>query len=460
MFTRSASLIFLNSVIFGAVAWAARSPAPPPLEVVAADLIGAALTSNDAYNELVELCDTIGHRITGSPALEAAIDWALAEMASDGLLVRGQPVDVNIWERGAESFAMISPLPRDLHVLGLGGTVATPPGGVAGEVVVADSFEHLASLDGDAVRDKIVLFDVPFTSYGETVQYRLKGPSAAAERGAKAMLLRSVTPESLTSPHTGTLRYADDAPKIPAAAVTIEDAAWMRRLQERGTPATVRLSLSGKFVDDGQSRNAIGEIRGRELPNEIVVLGCHIDSWDVGQGAQDDGGGCVAAMDAGRLIASLPTPPRRTVRVVLYTNEEMGLAGATTYAEAATQSDEVHVAAIESDTGMGHPAGFRVDVRNADDPAAAAAEKILQLAPIAALLSSLEADGLRPAFSGADIGPLVRDGALGLGVDHDTSGYWLIHHTEADTIEKIDPDNVRKTVAAMAVMAYGLAETL
>ncbi len=428
---------------------------PPPLEDVAASLIGGALVSDESWRELTHLCDNIGHRLTGSPALEAAVEWGVAELAADGLRAWKQEVPVQIWERGAESLTMDAPVSRELALLSLGWSVGTD-GPLRAEVIVADSFEHLASL-GEAVAGRIVLFDVPFTDYGETVQYRLRGASAAARQGAVGVLVRSVAPEGLYTPHTGAMGYAEDAPKIPAAAITLEDAAWIRRLTASGQTVAVTLTMAAQDAGAGVSHNVIGEVAGRSLPDEAVVLGCHLDSWDVGQGAQDDGGGCVAAMEAGRLIAALPVPPRRSVRVVLYTNEESGLAGASTYAE---QSDRRHVAAIESDTGMGAPGGFRLDIRGEDEAAVAARVAAIEawFEPVSALLRPIGAGGLRPAYSGADIAPLVSAGAVGLGVDHDTTGYWPIHHTPADTLDKIDPDNLRRTAAAMAVAAYALAE--
>ncbi|MFT5680479.1 MAG: carboxypeptidase Q [Myxococcota bacterium] len=432
-----------------------RSVAPPPLEAVAATLIGGALVSDEPWRELTHLCDNIGHRLTGTPALESAVDWGVSEMAADGLSAWKQPVPVKIWTRGSESLTMEAPMSRELSLLGLGWSVGTD-GPLSAEVIVADSFDHLTTL-GDAVAGKIVLFDVPFTGYGETVGYRVGGASAAAKLGAVGVLVRSISPESLYTPHTGAMYYTEDTPQIPAAAITLEDAAWIRRLAASGQTISVTLSMGAQDAGEGTSHNAIGEIVGRELPDEVVVLGCHIDSWDVGQGAQDDGGGCVAAMEAGRLIAALPVPPRRSVRVVLYTNEENGLAGAKTYAE---EANKRHVAAIESDTGMGAPAGFRLDIRGEDETAVA--ERIASvealLAPVSALLRPIGADGLRVAYSGADIAPLVRTGAIGLGVDHDTTDYWPIHHTPADTLDKVDPDNLRRTAAAMAVAAYALAE--
>ncbi|MCK6528821.1 M20/M25/M40 family metallo-hydrolase [Myxococcota bacterium] len=345
-------------------------------------------------------------------------------------------------------------------MLGLGGSVGTPPGGIEADVVVARDFAHLESL-GEAVRGRIVLFDVPFTDYGETVAYRGRGASAAARLGAVAVLIRSVTPTSLSTPHTGALGYAGDAPRIPAAALTVEDAASLHRLADRGIVPRVRLEMGARTAPDGTSANVVGEVRGREHPGEVVVLGCHLDSWDVGQGAQDDGAGCVTVLEAARLIGALPQRPRRTVRVVFYTNEENGLRGARAYAEQHRDELPRHVAAVEADTGSGAPLGFRVHVPGGGDGGAEsplAGEVMDRLRGVGVLLEPLSAAHLRLAHGGADIGPLVTAGVPGFGLDQDMSGYWPIHHTAADTFDKVDPKLLARNVAAVAVLAYWLAE--
>jgi DNA topoisomerase VI subunit B len=253
--------------------------------------------------------------------------------------------------------------------------------------------------------------------------------------------------------------YADDIEtQIPAIAVTVEEAAMMRRLQERGKTFSVHLELGAHFIEDQPSHNVVGEIIGREKPNEIVLMGCHLDSWDVGQGAQDDGAGCTAIMEAGRLIAALETPPRRTIRVVLFTNEENGLMGGKTYGK--DHEGENFVTVMEMDTGAGQPFGWRVDQRRDDEEEAKklAEATIEWLAPIQDLLEPIGANQLKIAGSGADIGPLVAQGALGLGVWMDLTGYWPIHHTRADTIDKIDPMEFRRNVAMLAVTTWMIAE--
>jgi carboxypeptidase Q len=430
-------------------------PAPPPLEEVAATLLGRALLSSEAYDELAVLCDDIGHRLSGSPQLERAVAWALERMREDGLVnVRAEPVQVPVWVRGEERARMLAPAERELEVMALGGSVGTPSGPVSGEVVVIGSFEELEARKAE-VEGKIVLFDVPFTDYGTTVAYRGMGPARAAAHGAVAVLVRSVTPTSLSTPHTGSTNLAEGAVPVPAAAITLEAASQIRRLTERGQTVRLELQLGAHRLPDAPSANAIGEVRGREKPEEIVVLGCHLDSWDVGQGAQDDGAGCVAMMAAADLVRGLPVPPRRTLRVVLYTNEENGLAGGRAYADA--HQGETHFAAVEADTGAGRPLGFRV-AGDAEITEAGTAPLLQAMRPVAALLEPIGAQELVVGGGGADISPLTAQGVRSFGLSQDTSGYWPIHHTEADTFDKVDPQMLARNVAAVAVLAWALAE--
>jgi len=440
-----------------------KKSAEPDIQDVAAQLLGRALTTDMAWTRLVELCDDIGHRLSGSESLEQAVRWGQSRMTQDGLDTHLEEVMVPAWVRGHERAVLLQPVERELEILTLGRSVGTPEGGITAQVVVVDDWDHLARL-GDTVAGKIVLYDVPFTNYGETVQYRARGAIEASKLGAVASLVRSVTPESLQSPHTGAMRpYEEGVTPIPAAAITLEAASLMRRLQERGKTFELHLDLGAHTLEDALSHNVVGEIRGRTHPEEVVVLGCHLDSWDVGQGAQDDGAGCVAVMEAGRLIRALPVAPRRTIRVVLFTNEENGLRGGTAYADAHGGDDrpeERVVVAMEMDTGSGQPLGWRVDVRREDaqQQQALVAHAIEALTPVSKLLEPIGASGLEPSFSGADIGPLVEAGSLGLGVKQDTSGYWPIHHTRSDTVEKVDPVLLNKNVAALTVTGWWLAE--
>ena len=415
-------------------------------------LIDAATRDTAAWLRIAELTDTFGPRLSGSAALERAIDWTLARMRSDGLEnVRGERVMVRNWVRGAESAELIAPRRKPLSMLGLGGSVGTPPGGITAPVVVVSSFEDLAAR-GAAVKGKIVLFDVPFTTYDSTRRYRTGGASAAAKQGAVAVLVRSVASFSMNSPHTGNMRYDSTVvARIPAAAIAVEDAMLLHRMQSRGQPVTVRLVMNARELPPAPSRNVVAELRGREKPDEIVVIGGHIDSWDVGQGAMDDGGGSVAAWEAVRLIHQLGLRPRRTVRVVLWTNEENGVEGGNAYRDAHAAALDRHVLAMESDGGVFEPRGV---VFAGSDSAAAMLEQV------AALLAPIGATrvGRSEGSPEADIAPLVKEGVPGLGLDVESSRYFWYHHSEGDTLDKLDPAEMARCVALMAVMAYVVAD--
>ncbi|MEO5803630.1 MAG: M20/M25/M40 family metallo-hydrolase, partial [Verrucomicrobiota bacterium] len=321
-------------------------------------LISAATNSDFAYKRLSVLCDKFGPRFSGTTNLEAAIDWVLAEMKRDGLQnVHGEEVMVPHWVRGKESAELLEPRPHKLGMLGLGGSIATPPEGISAEVLVVKSFADLSNRVSEA-KGKIVLFNQPFTKYGETVLIRTRGAMEAAKAGAVASMIRSVTPFSMQTPHTGNMRYTNSLPKIPHAAITVEDADMLQRMQDRGEKIVVRLKMEAKMLPDAKSRNVIGEIVGREKPEEIVLISGHIDSWDVGQGAMDDGGGCVSSWEAVRLMHKLGLRPRRTIRVVLWTNEENGIAGAKAYRETHKKELANHVLAIECDDGVFKPTSF------------------------------------------------------------------------------------------------------
>ncbi len=417
----------------------------------AAKLIGAALEDDHGLRRLEYLCDRIGSRLSGSPALDKAIAWAAGEMKKAGLEnVRTQPVTVPKWVRGHESAVLLSPLERPIAMLGLGGSVGTPAQGVTGDVVAVSSFTELEALGREKVASKIVLYNEPFTGYGHTVVYRGSGASRAAKLGAIAALVRSVTPLSLRSPHTGALRYDPAITKIPSAAVSVEDAESLARLYRSGAPVRVRLMMEAHQDADAPSANVMGEIPGTDLANEIVVLGGHIDSWDVGQGAQDDGSGIIAALEAVALIKQLGLHPRRTIRVVFYTNEENGLAGGTAYRAALGDKIRTHVAAIEMDEGAEKPVGFDVSVKS---------EKgIARAFEIGKLLDAIEAGGIQPGEGGADISPLTADGVPGFGLRTVGIHYFDWHHTQADTFDKINPHEFRLNTAALAVLSYVLAD--
>jgi carboxypeptidase Q len=432
-------------------------PLPPPTvkiegyRAAAGRIIGAALTSDKAYVRLAHLTDHIGHRLSGSKSLEQAIAWALSEMKRDGLdNVRGEKVMVPHWVRGHESLELMSPVNRELRMLGLGNSIGTSPEGISAPAIVVRSFDELERL-GEQVRGKIVVYNVRFTNYGVTVQYRHDGASRAARYGAVAALVRSVTPVSLQTPHTGGMAYAEGQPKIPTAAITIESAELLQRMHDRGDHPILRLKMEAKFLPDAESANVIAEIKGSEKPDEVILVGGHFDSWDVGQGAHDDGGGCIIAWEAVRLLKELGLRPRRTIRVVLFTNEENGLRGGTAYHDAHKSEASRHILMIEADSGVYQPLGF--GLAETASPQARA-----NLQEIAKLLSGIRADGIAANGGGADIGPMMREGVLGASLNVDGSHYFDIHHTPADTLDKIDPQNLALCVATMAVMAYTVAD--
>ncbi|SMO78214.1 M28 family metallopeptidase [Fodinibius sediminis] len=414
-------------------------------------LIDAALQDDEAFQTLTYFADTFGHRLSGSQSLEHSIDWIVERMQEQPLdRVTTHPVMVPHWVRGEESATLIRPRRMDLPMLGLGGSISTPDGGLQAEVLVVNSFEELKS-QADRARGKIVLYNVPFVTYGETVQYRMNGAIEAAKAGAVASLIRSVGPYSMKTPHTGTSNYQEDTPKIPHAAITTEHAAMLQRMQERGETIRLHLEMNARTLPDARSRNVIAEIKGSEKPGEIVVMGGHIDSWDVGQGVMDDAGGSFAAWEALLLMKELGLQPRRTVRVVMWTNEENGLRGATAYRDSvqADGSIDDHVLAIESDAGVFDPQGFGFSGSD---------EAYAMISAVGELLQPIDADNISRGGGGADIGPIMREGVPGMGLLVDSSRYFWYHHTAADTIDKLDPEEYKKCIAAMAVMAYVVAD--
>jgi carboxypeptidase Q len=413
-------------------------------------LIGEAVASTFAWQRLAILTDTIGNRLSGSPALDRAIAWAVSEMKRDGLEnVHTERVMVPKWVRGTESAEIVEPAHHAMAMLGLGNSVGTPRDGVQGEVLMVRSFEELDA-KSSAARGRIVCFNASFTNYGETVRFRSAGPSRAAAYGAIAVLVRAIGPDGLRTPHTGALQYTGDAPKIPAAAIASEDADRLQRIVDRAAGAVVRLQMEAHFEPDAESANVVGEIRGREKPDEIVVVSGHLDSWDVGAGATDDGGGCIVTWEALRLMKALNLRPRRTVRVVLWTNEENGGRGGLAYRDQHRRELTKHVMMLESDGGVFRPLGFGFSGSDA------ARDVVRQ---IATLLAGIGANQVTTGGGGADIGPSMQEGHIpGLSLDVDGSKYFLIHHTQADTIDKIDPVEMAKCAASVAVMAYVVAD--
>ncbi|MFL5579423.1 MAG: M28 family metallopeptidase [Gemmatimonadaceae bacterium] len=441
----------LAALLLAAPAARAQAPIADRYREAADRLIDAATRDSAAWQRIALLSDTFGPRFSGTPALERAIDWVLAEMKRDGLdNVRGEPVMVPRWVRGEESAHLVQPRAARLHMLGLGGSVGTPARGITAEVLVVSSFEDLVAKAAQA-RGKIVLFDVPFTSYGQTVAYRGRGAIEAAKVGAVASLIRAVGPFGMQTPHTGSMQYdtTGAVAKIPGAALSMEDAMMLHRMQDRGARIVVTLVMGARTLPDAPSRNVVAELVGSERPDEVVVFGGHIDSWDVGTGAMDDGGGVVAAWEAVRLMKALGLRPRRTVRVVGWTNEENGLRGGNAYRDQHRAALGKHVLAIESDGGVFKPLGFGF---TGSDSARAIVRQV------ATLLDRVGAGQIGAQGGGADIGPVMREGVPGMGLEVDGTRYFWYHHSEADTPDKLDPRDVALSVATMAVMAYVIAD--
>ena len=427
---------------------AAQQPVADRYRDVANTIINAALAdSMGSWSRLAAFVDYSGPRLAGSANLERGIDWVLAEMKKDGLAnVRGEPAMVPRWVRGRESITMLQPREADVPMLALGGSIGTPAAGITSEVLVVNSFDDLTRRAAEA-KGKIVLFDVPFTDYGATVQYRGRGASAAAKVGAVAALVRAVGPYGLRTPHTGAMQYDSTVARIPTAAIPMEDAMMFHRMQDRGQKIVLTVRMEAQTLPDVPSRNVMGELLGRQKPGEIVAIGGHIDSWDVGLGAMDDADGIVVAWEAVKLLKRLGLTPRRTIRVVGWVNEENGGRGGAAYRDA--HRNEPHALLIESDDGTFAPHGFgftggdsaRVIVRQ-----------------VGSLLERIGAGTIGANGGGADIGPLMGTGVPGMGLETDGAKYFWFHHTQADTPDKLSPADMQKCVAAFAVMAYIVAD--
>jgi carboxypeptidase Q len=442
------ALAALTSPLAAPLSAQAPEAIPAKYADIANRIIAAAQAdSAGAWNRIAELTDRFGHRLSGSKALEDAIVWTAATMEKDGLAnVKREKVMVPHWVRGTESLELVAPRRQLLPMLGLGGSIATPAGGITAEVMVVANFEELTQRASEA-KGKIVLYDAEWRDYGFNGSFRRLGAIAAAKAGAVASLARAAGPYSMRTPHTGNMSYDSTVTKIPHASVTSEDAMMIRRMINRGEKVRVTLTMSAQMLPDAESHNVMGELRGREKPEEIVVMGGHIDSWDVGQGAMDDAGGVVIAWEAIRLLKKLGLTPRRTIRAVGWTNEENGGRGGPAYRDA--HQNEVHQLAIESDGGVFSPLGFGFT----GSPAARAI-----ITSIGSLLNPINAGTIEASGGGADIAAIMATGVPGMGLNVDGTRYFWFHHTDADTPDKLDRAEVQRCVAAMAVMAYIAAD--
>jgi hypothetical protein len=450
MILRTSALALLFLAASTAVAQDASPNLTERYRSAAGKLIQASLADTEGYDRLAYLCYRIGNRLSGSPSLEKAIAWSVEQMKAVGLSnVRVIPTKVPHWVRGAESGRMLTPLDKPLHMLGLGMSIGTPPGGITADAVAVSSFDDLAKLGRDKVQGKIVVYNYAFQGYGSGRNYRQSGASRAAALGAVAALVRSATPLAMQAPHTGAMEYDEAQPKIPTAAISPEDALMIGRLYAEGVPVKIHLEMGAQMLPDADSGDVIGEIPGAEHPEEVVVIGGHIDSWDVGQGAQDDGASIMACLQAVALIHKLGLQPRRTLRVAFWVNEENGGRGGESYRAFVAGEIGNQVAALEMDGGAETPRGFGagVDARSMD-----------MLRQIGALLEPIGAGEITGGGGGEDITPLIRDGVPGFSERAAGTHYFDWHHSEADTLDKVNPDDFRKSVAALAVFSYALAD--
>jgi carboxypeptidase Q len=444
-----AALATLAVLVAFPVSAQSTTPIADAYRATADRMIAAALADSSAWNRLAELTDKFGPRLSGSESLEAAIDWIIAEMKRDGLEnVRGEPVMVPKWVRGEESAMLVSPRATALHMIGLGRSVGTPKNGITAPVMVVTDFDELTRRAAEA-KGKIVLFDEPFVSYGQTVRYRGGAASAAAKVGAVAALIRSVSSFSMQNPHTGAMNYDTTVKKIPAAALSVEDAMMVHRMVNRGDKVVITIRMSAQTLPDAPSRNVVAEIAGSEKPDEVVLLGGHIDSWDVGQGAMDDGGGVVVAWEAVKLMKKLGLRPKRTVRVIAWTNEENGSRGANGYRDAHRAEVEKHVMAMESDNGPFKPLGLGITAGQGG---------LAMATDIASLFRSFGATDAQEGGVDADTGPLNALGVPAMSPLVDGTRYFWYHHSSADTMDKLSPREVAECVALMAVTAYVVAD--
>jgi len=417
-----------------------------------------AVAGSVAFPVLESLTTEIGARPAGSAAQKRAMEWGVAKLTALGFQnVHTEPFTVTAWVRGPESAEVIAPYPQHLVILGLGGSVPTPAGGVEAEIALFHSYAELLAAPVGSLTGKIAVVTQPMTrtqdgsGYGAINAVRTRGPSEAARRGAVAYLLRSLATNENRLPHTGALDYADDAPKIPAAALSVTDAELIDHMAERGKPIRIRLSLDSHTVPNAPAWNVVGEVTGREKPNEVIVIGGHLDSWDPGAGAIDDGAGVAITTGAAKLINDLPRHPRRTVRMVMFGSEEMGGSGA---AYAARHKDEVAniVLAGESDEGPGPVWAMQFPKGALTDPAMRAMAGVL--APIKVFVEPTPA-----AFSGSDVEGLQALGVPVINLHPDATRYFDIHHSADDTLDKADPKALDQSAAAWAALIYAAAES-
>ncbi len=426
-------------------------------------IIDYELANSRAYETLSYLTDHIGPRLSGSKNAELAVKWTTKTLREWGIETRNEAVMVPHWVRGVERARLVSHNDQKIILTALGGSVATPADGITAEVIEVPSYDELVKLGRAKIAGKIVFYNKAmdmalvesgraFEAYGDAVEFRSTGASRAAEFGAIASVIRSVATASLRTPHTGAMRYDEKQPKIPAAAMSTEDADLVHRLLAKGERVRMQLVLTPRTLPDVASANVIGEIRGSERPEEIVLIGGHLDSWDLGTGAIDDGSGVAMVMETLRVLKELGIRPKRTIRGVLFMNEENGLRGGHKYFDNVSKREELHkhVAVIETDAGAAPPTGFITTLEGS------ALERIQSRARVLGRIAPMKFTSSK--HTGADTSPLTDAGVPGFGLVPDPRHYFDFHHTPADTLDKVDPKALAQNTAALAALAYLIAD--
>jgi Zn-dependent M28 family amino/carboxypeptidase len=449
------AIAILAFAIYSVQFAAAKNSSP---EKTATFLAREAMTNSGAMKIVTDLTTEIGQRLAGSDAEKRAAVWAkqrFEQLAFDKVWIETFPLEHG-WARGLEKAEVVSPSPQSLVVTALGGSVATPLEGIEAEIALFKTYDDFLAQPTNSLAGKIVVVTQPMVraqdghGYGDLNKMRTAGPSEAARRGAIGYLLRSLGTDSHRVPHTGNLHYAPDAPRVPAGALSAPDAEQLDRLAALGQPVRLKLTLTPSDLGPVTSQNVIAEITGRENPKEIILLGAHLDSWDLGTGAIDDGAGVAIAMAAAKLIRDLPQPPKRTIRVVLFGSEECGLFGGKAYAAKHETELSNYVVVAEPDFGQGPVYCFQTGVADPSEPTLKRIRKALKPLGIAA--------GDNKSHGESDVGPMAALHVPSVTLSLDGTDYFDLHHTPDDTLDKIKPERINQSAAAYAVFAYLVAE--
>ena len=405
--------------------------------------------ANQSYERLAEFTDMFGNRVAGSENLEKAIDYMLKTLEEDGLEnVHGEPVNVTHWVRNKEYAKLLVPREYDIAISGLGKSVGTPEGGITAEAIVVRSFDELKSVS-DKVAGKIVVYNQDYEGYPVSASYRVFGARNASSYGAVATLIRSVTPFSIHSVHTGVQEYGSNVTMIPTACITVEDAEMLYRMQLRGWPIKIQLYMGAQNLPPAISRNTVAEIIGSKYPEQVVLVSGHLDSWDVGQGAMDDGGGAFVSWQALSAVKHLGLRPKRTLRLVMWTDEENGGVGSQQYFQLHKVNASNYSVLFESDMGVFTPLGIQFT-----GPAKAKAI----MTQIGQLVTSINASSVTDNGGETDTGWWRQVGVPLATLANENDKYFYFHHTDGDTMSVLDPGEMNLCSAVWTVFAYVLAD--